>query len=86
MVHSNFIISHETTEYMYIIDRGQQKNRSVTKDAENVVKHLYEKFKLGNRRLIYSDSEGNDDEMLHDGKGNFKGLKAGHKGIDLYII
>ena len=84
MVKSNFIINHETSEYMYIIDVGHRTHKTVTNDAENVVKHLFDNFDLGNRRLIYSDSDGKDDELVHDGKGTFKGYKAGHDGINLY--
>ena len=53
-----------------IEDIGHRKGYStITNDAENVVKELIEAkiLRLGTR-LLYIDSEGRKDELLHDGK------------------
>jgi len=83
MLEAIFTISHETPTYMYIVDTGTAV-KSVTNDVKNVLTYLSEHYNLGCRRLIYRDSTGQDDEILHD-KGVFKGFKPGHVGInDLY--
>jgi hypothetical protein len=69
---------------MYIIDIGTHE-KSVTNDVENVLKHLSQYLNLGTRRLIYRDSQGNNDEILHE-NAIFKGFKPGHKGIELFEI
>lgn len=43
---------------------------SVTNDAEAVVRHLA-KIGLKGRRLLYRDSDGIWDELVHDGGGGF---------------
>lgn len=47
---------------------------AVTNDAEAVVVELANKF--GRRRILYFDSDGNLDELLHEG-GVFLGYKPG---------
>ena len=76
---SKFSIARCSEEYLYIIDCGGD-TRTVTNNAENVVELLYESYNLGNRRLIYRDSLGEIDEIIHE-NGQFKGFKAGYKGI-----
>lgn len=49
---------------------------SVTNDAEAVVRDLFERGTLGTRRLFYYDSEGQLDELAHDG-AKFTGFKVG---------
>ena len=76
---SKFIIATETPYFMYIIDTGE-KEKSVTNDVEKVLSYLSQNFNLGNRRLIYRDSMGCVDEIIHD-NGRFIKFKPGHKGI-----
>jgi len=76
-------IEHATDEYMYIIDVGEI-DKSVTNDAPAVCMHLFKNFDLRNRRLIYKDSTGNIDEIIHD-FGVFIRFAPGHKGINLKI-
>jgi len=76
---AKFIIEKDTDKYMYIIDTGVHE-RSVTNDAEAVLEYLSENFSLGNRRLIYRDSMGQDDEIVHY-YGKFAGYAPGHAGI-----
>jgi len=80
MIASQFVIENETSDYMYIIDTGIDA-RSVTNDAGNVLSHLSTNFNLGNRRLIYRDSTGQIDEIVHD-NGIFIRFKPGHIGIN----
>jgi len=73
--------------YIYIEDRCDGTQKSVTNDAENVCKYLYNFLKVDERlqddiRIIYKDTDGQIDELLHD-KGIFKGFKPGHVGIEL---
>jgi hypothetical protein len=46
---------------------------SVTNEAEGVVAYLAQ-LNLGNRRLLYLDSDGYWDELKHDGQGHFTGF------------
>jgi hypothetical protein len=77
---SEFEIIYQTSEYMYIVDIGLVC-KSVTNDAENVLKFLTKYHQLGSRRLIYRDSEGQIDEILHD-NGKFMRFAPGHSGIE----
>ena len=77
---SKFNIIRSTEEYVYIIDCETDGMKSVTNDAENVVSCLSEIYELGERRLIYRDSTGQIDEILHK-NGRFSGFAAGYKGI-----
>ena len=52
-------------EILLIEDVGHTYTMSVTNDAEAVVYELVNKY--GNKRIIYKDSDGNWDELLHDG-------------------
>ena len=76
---SKFYIAQETDEYIYIIDLGID-TKSVTNDVENVLSFLSEYNNLGNRRLIYWDSDSRIDEIIHE-NGVFKRFSPGHKGI-----
>ena len=76
---SKFSIARCTEEYLYIIDCGGD-TRTVTNDADNIVRFLSESYNLGNRRLIYRDSLGEIDEIIHE-NGQFKGFSCGYKGI-----
>ena len=51
---------------------------SVTNDAEAVIKYLHEQYTLRKDTMVlYFDSQGNCDELGHDGKGNFTGFHTG---------
>ena len=80
-IESKFNIVFQNSQYVYIEDIGLV-SKSVTNDAEAVLLILSEQHNLGNRRLIYCDSGGQIDEILHD-HGKFKGFSPGHQGIDL---
>jgi hypothetical protein len=54
-------------KYIWIKDLGQVGFRSVTNDAENVVPYVLWLFN-GNYPIIYRDSQGVWDQILHDGK------------------
>jgi len=79
-LNAEFNIVRSTEEYVYIIDCDTLGKESVTNDALNVVSVLHEIYELGNRRLIYRDSEGRIDEILHK-NGKFIDFSPGYKGI-----
>ena len=61
-----------TPEVLVIRDLNNPACRSITNAAEDVVKYLYQAGDLkGNRRLWYYDTDGNKDEIIHDGEGKF---------------
>jgi hypothetical protein len=62
--HADFKVVNDTANIVYIedLDLG---NISVTNDAEWVVKEVINRF--GPKRIIYKDSEGYWDELLHNG-------------------
>jgi hypothetical protein len=66
---SRFEIVETTDDYLVIRDLNGPM--SVTNDVENVVKYLYNGDLLGDLELYYIDSEGKEDQILHDGSGNF---------------
>lgn len=63
---------------LVIEDVGRHDHQpTVTNDAENVVWDLHEKGRLPKgRRLLYYDSEGRLDELLHE-DGQFSGFAPG---------
>jgi hypothetical protein len=76
------VLKHESGRYIYIRDIGQCC-RSVTNDAEKVVRKLFVEYGItAETRIFYDDSDGRVDELVHMG-GVFTGFKAGHEGIDL---
>ena len=77
---SNFVIAHETEQYLYIVDTSVHFD-SITNTVESVLSLLYEYHNLGNRRLIYRDSDGQIDEILHI-NGVFIDFAPGHHGIE----
>lgn len=78
---ARFEILHDrsTHEHLVIRDVGPwDAHRSVTNDAENVVRRLYEqRFLADGRRLLYYDSDGSLDEILHE-SGRFIGFAFVH--------
>ena len=79
LINIAFVIADETSEYMYIAESTIEPR--ITKGAGLVVQFLYEHEKLGNRRLIYRDCEGQINEIIHD-NGEFIRITEGHSGID----
>jgi hypothetical protein len=57
-----------------IIDHDDGK--SVTNDAENVIRDLEANFDLSKYRVIYRDTRGIWDEMLVDRTGRFAGFSS----------
>ena len=72
-------VPEETTDEILVIrDLDMPSCRSITNDAEAVVEYLHDKGWLSNeRRLMYYDTDGNKDEILHDGNGVFLGFSPG---------
>lgn len=62
---SEFAWRQETKDAVYIVDLDNG-GLSVTNDAENVVKACLDLY--GPKKIVYRDSEGNWDELRHDGK------------------
>ena len=71
---SNWRILEESDSHLTIEDLDGSV--SVTNDAENVVKHLFQKGRLTNaKRMLYWDTLGNLDEILH-ADGVFMGFRT----------
>jgi hypothetical protein len=60
---SSYEIVKLTDSAVFIVDLDGPL--SVTNDAENVVDRLLHRY--GNRRIIYKDTSGRWDELLHNG-------------------
>ena len=70
----DFVHRLTTAEQLVIRDIGANCT-SVTNDAEAVVDSLFRGGHLpAGRRLLYFDSGGDVDEILHDGHGRFAGF------------
>lgn len=76
MAKATYRIESQTEEQILIKDVGKDC-MSVTNDAEAVVRDLHRNGILGDRRLLYIDSEGEIDELKHDGNGAFQGFAPG---------
>jgi len=63
--HADWMAVNITDDKIYIHDIGHMYKLSVTNDAENVVYKIVNKY--GDKRIIYRDSDGRWDELLHDG-------------------
>lgn len=71
-------VVHQSADQIVIRDVGHcQGKRTVTNDVDAVVAHLHRTGLLGNRRLLYYDSQGALDEIEHDGAGHFLGFAPG---------
>lgn len=68
----DYVPQESTPEILVIRDSNNPVCRSVTNDAEAVIAYLFQQGELkGDRRLHYYDTDGNKDELLHDGEGKF---------------
>jgi hypothetical protein len=77
------VLKHECGKYIYVRDIGHITGRSVTNDAEYVIKRLYLEFGITDEtRIFYEDSEGRVDELLHIGT-RFRAFKTGREGVKL---
>lgn len=74
-VRCKFWIEWVTPEAMMISDVGDGSCPTITNDAEAVVKYLRGcRLLKADMRLVYIDSDGQEDEILFDADG-FKGFK-----------
>lgn len=73
MMLCQFQIVHETNEFVFIVDLDGK--RSVTNDAEKVVQYFHKI--IPQKRIMYRDTQGRWDELLHDKHGNFLGFAPG---------
>ena len=82
--HAVFRIQKEAASYIFIVDCGNNHNcRTVTNDVVWVLKEIDELLDdFDEKRFFYTDSEGQTDEILHEGK-TFISFKAGHAGVTL---
>ena len=71
-IRASFTLQHHD-RVVALIDRAvEQQTMSITNDAENVVAYLHAEGVIdGKTRLIYRDTEGRWDELMHDGHGHF---------------
>jgi hypothetical protein len=83
MLQSDFFISKQTDDFIYIVDSCLPENRSVTNDADNVCLFLWKEKQLNNRRIFYRDSMGNVDEMVHY-NGRFLNFSPGCDDANLF--
>jgi len=67
---ARFTVVTNTSTLLAITDANDGA-MSITNDAENVVAWLHERGWLGNKVLIYRDTDEMWDGLLHDGKGKF---------------
>lgn len=65
---------NEKQDIIYIRDMDMEGFMSVTNDADSVVEWAVEEY--GNKRILYYDSMGQLDELVHD-NGKFIGFKPG---------
>lgn len=63
-----------SSEPNLLLIRDLDGPRSITNDAEAVVRMLCESGVLGERRLRYIDTDGDESELLHNRLGQFKGF------------
>lgn len=62
---ARYNVVNNTADIIFIEDVGHTYTMSVTNDAGNVVYAIVNMY--GDKRIVYKDSEGNWDELLHDG-------------------
>jgi hypothetical protein len=73
MTKSSYFVEAEDQFSVTITDIG--RDVSVLRELDAVVRDLHEKGILGDRRLYFYDHTGRLDEILHDGHGNFRGIR-----------
>jgi hypothetical protein len=66
-----FVESESNDEVLVIRDSNNPACKTITNAAEEVVKYLHDKGWLGSKRLLYYDTDGRKDELLHDSNGKF---------------
>lgn len=73
-INSDYEIKKIHKHYIFIVDLNLG-GKSVTNDAENVVKTIAKKYP--GKRIFYRDSENNVDELVVK-NGAFEGFKSGN--------
>jgi len=71
---SNYVVEVSNDEKIVLCDIGPWDQYStITNNAEGVIAELHSITPggLGDRKVFYYDSEGDYDELGHDGEGNF---------------
>jgi len=69
MANKNYQIITETDSYILIEDISYLNGgRTITNDAERVVNELIQFHDAKNKMILYRDTEGYTDQLLHDGK------------------
>lgn len=63
----------ETNLKNWVLIRDANSGLSITNDAERVCENVFENF--GNKRILYRDSDGCWDELVHD-EGKFLQFKC----------
>ncbi len=66
MRHADFRVVEETEDTIFIEDLNLG-NLSVTNDAEWVIESLVRRYGVLNKKVVYKDTTGNWDELIHDG-------------------
>lgn len=79
MIKSNYVVEFCCNSKIIIRDIGPwEQYTTVTNNAEGVIAEINEKLSqvggIGQKRVFYYDSEGDYDELCHDGNGNFTGF------------
>lgn len=74
MTHACFTVIASGAGAVLIRDDCVSGCPSLTNDAEYAVEKMHEAGLLKGKRLLYVDSDGRTDELLHDGNGVFKGF------------
>jgi len=82
MNHAEYKIVGETDDSIFIEDLcgkpGYETAKSVTNDAEWVIETLIHEYGMLRKKVVYQDTEGQWDELIHDGNvfldfGTFRG-------------
>jgi hypothetical protein len=77
----NFRIQQVDKTWVFIVDTSNETNSmSITNSAEEVVKELLQFYP--DRRIAYSDTEGDIWELVHDGK-KFISFNSPNKQLNL---
>jgi hypothetical protein len=86
---AKYYVEGSNNEWIFIVDDFDENcpSMTVTNDAESVVGDLHEKGLLfakmaPSKRIFYLDTEGNIDELIHDG-GRFIRFRSGVQSPDI---